>query len=263
MLTPQEITDKVFVKAVFGGYDMTGVDSFLEAVCADYTALYKENAILKGKLKVLVEKVEEYRSTEDSMRMALLTAQRLGEEITTDANKQKDEIIRNAQLDAKTKMAETARKIADEELRLSVAAKETAKFIELSQAIIRKHSEFLTKLETARRAVRPEQATAAAQPAAAPQPTQQPAQQAAYAPADDEQLPIPAFAPDNADGGSPDDSALSPEPAAAPEYQQPQAYDDDNTKVYTIGEEEDDPLTPRPKFDFDDLKFGSNFNTED
>ena len=59
MLSPQDISDKVFVKAVFGGYDMTGVDDFLEGVAGDYAALYKENAILKGKLKVLVEKVEE------------------------------------------------------------------------------------------------------------------------------------------------------------------------------------------------------------
>ena len=42
---------------------------------SDYTALYKENAALKAKLKVLVEKVEDYRATEDSMRATLLTAQ--------------------------------------------------------------------------------------------------------------------------------------------------------------------------------------------
>jgi len=156
MLTPQEITEKGFVKAVFGGYDMTGVDDFLEELAADYAALYKENAILKGKLKVLVEKVEEYRSTEDAMRMALLTAQRMGEEITIEANKRKDETLQNAEQVARDRLTETARLIADEELRLSVAAKETSKFIELSQAIMRKHSEFLTKLEAARRMVRPD-----------------------------------------------------------------------------------------------------------
>ena len=59
-------------KAVFGGYDMSAVDDFLETLTTDYAALYKENAILKSKIKVLVEKVEEYRSTDDAMRMALL-----------------------------------------------------------------------------------------------------------------------------------------------------------------------------------------------
>ena len=105
MLTPQEITDKVFVKAVFGGYDMTGVDDFLEALSADYAALYKENAILKGKLKVLVEKVEEYRSTEDAMRMALLNAQRMGEEITDEAHKQKEETLRSTDTEIKARLS--------------------------------------------------------------------------------------------------------------------------------------------------------------
>jgi cell division initiation protein len=58
MLTPQEISKTEFVKAVFGGYDMSAVDDFLEKLTADYAALYKENAILKSKIKVLVEKIE-------------------------------------------------------------------------------------------------------------------------------------------------------------------------------------------------------------
>ena len=64
MLTPQEIQDKKFEKARFGGYDMTQIDDFLDIVLADYTALYKENAVLKGKMRVLVDKIEEYRSVD-------------------------------------------------------------------------------------------------------------------------------------------------------------------------------------------------------
>ena len=240
MLTPQEITEKVFVKAVFGGYDMTGVDDFLEAIAADYTALYKENQILKGKLKVLVEKVEEYRSTEDAMRMALLTAQRMGEEITIEANKMKEETLRNADREVQAKLSETARRVADEELRLSVAAKETAKFIELSQAIMRKHSEFLTKLETARRSVRPD-----------PEPPPP---------------PIPSYDEKIADTAEQIGNALErltgvdePEPEEEPASQT--AFDDEGepTKLYSI-KADDDIVTPRPKFDFDDLKFGANFD---
>ena len=77
MLTPQEVSTHSFAKASFGGYNMAMVDEFLDELTDDYTALYKENAALKAKLKVLVEKVEEYRATEDSMRATLLTAQRM------------------------------------------------------------------------------------------------------------------------------------------------------------------------------------------
>lgn len=56
MFTPQEIQEKTFVKAVFGGYDMQTVDDFLEPLTEDYITLYKENSVLKSKMKVLVEK---------------------------------------------------------------------------------------------------------------------------------------------------------------------------------------------------------------
>ena len=59
MLTPQEISERELVKAVFGGYDIAVVDDFLETISADYATLYKENAILKSKIKVLVEKGDE------------------------------------------------------------------------------------------------------------------------------------------------------------------------------------------------------------
>jgi len=250
MLTPQEITDKVFVKAVFGGYDMTGVDDFLETLSADYNSLYKENAILKSKLKVLVEKVEEYRSTEDAMRMALLTAQRMGEEITTEANKKKDKTIRDAEREAESKLTETARRIEEEELRLSVAAKETSKFIELSQAIMQKHSEFLTKLETARRMVRPDPE---------PEPPPPPTYEEQMADAAEQIGSALERLTSDADGYAPPDTSI-PDFDDEPDEPPMSLFDDEeDTKPYTRVSE-DDAVTPRPKFDFEDLKFGSNFD---
>ena len=59
MLTPQEVSTHSFAKASFGGYNMAMVDEFLDELTDDYTALYKENAALKAKLKVLVEKTQQ------------------------------------------------------------------------------------------------------------------------------------------------------------------------------------------------------------
>ena len=77
MLTPQEVSTHVFQKTVMGGYNMAMVDEFLDHLTEDYTALFKENTALKAKMKVLVDKIEEYRSTEDAMRATLLTAQKM------------------------------------------------------------------------------------------------------------------------------------------------------------------------------------------
>jgi len=146
MLTPQDIKDKMFEKATFGGYDMTLVDDFLEQIHDDYTALYKDNAILKSKLKVLVEKVEEYRSTEDSMRMALLTAQKMGSEITEEAKKKGDAILAEVHEQAKRKEAELRRQYAAEEARLEEAKRHTGAFSKKVLDIIAEERAFLTRL---------------------------------------------------------------------------------------------------------------------
>ena len=72
MLTPQEVSERAFPKASFGGYNMAQVDEFLDVLTEDYSALYSENAVLKSKMKVLVEKVEEYRSTFSTSTFILL-----------------------------------------------------------------------------------------------------------------------------------------------------------------------------------------------
>ena len=62
MYTPQEVAEKTFPRSgQTVGYSMAAVDEFLDGLTEDYTALYKENAALKAKLKMLAEKVEEYR----------------------------------------------------------------------------------------------------------------------------------------------------------------------------------------------------------
>ena len=39
MISPTEVQEKTFVKAVFGGYDMESVDEFLEPLTEDYITL--------------------------------------------------------------------------------------------------------------------------------------------------------------------------------------------------------------------------------
>ena len=61
-MTPQDIREKTFEKAMFGGYDMAAVQNYQEEVATELANAQKEIAVLKGKMKVLVDKIEEYRS---------------------------------------------------------------------------------------------------------------------------------------------------------------------------------------------------------
>ena len=115
MLTPQEVSTHAFTKAVMGGYNMAMVDEFLDELTDDYTARDKESAALKAKRKVLVEKVEDYRATEDSMRATLLTAQKMADSIVREAEAKRDEIMNQAETQAQEKIAQLRREIGESE----------------------------------------------------------------------------------------------------------------------------------------------------
>lgn len=129
MLTPQEVSSHAFPKAVMGGYNMSSVDEFLDELTDDYTTLYKENMALKAKLKVLVEKVEDYRSTEDSMRATLLTAQKMADSIVREAEAKRDAILSGAELDAEERVARLQEQEEIAAARLRAGQQELANFI--------------------------------------------------------------------------------------------------------------------------------------
>jgi len=154
LLTPQEVTSSEFEKALFGGYDIPSVDRFLNQLTQDYSALYRENGILKSKMKVLVDKVEEYRSTEDAMRMALLQAERTAKEITDAAEARRsgldDEVAQTREaLEAKMEAEFSQRReeiraeLAAEEAALTRAKRETAEYLEKLKAAMAAYAENL------------------------------------------------------------------------------------------------------------------------
>ena len=146
MLTPQEVSTHAFTKAAFGGYNMAMVDEFLDELTDDYTTLYKENAALKAKLKVLVEKVEDYRATEDSMRATLLTAQKMADSIVREAEAKRDNLMAQAETQAQEKIAALRAEISETEARLQTGRDELARFIATSRDICAKELAFLDQL---------------------------------------------------------------------------------------------------------------------
>ncbi|GHU96130.1 hypothetical protein FACS1894208_10240 [Clostridia bacterium] len=135
MLTPQEVKDKRFEKALISGYVMTAVDDFLETLSEDYDDLYKDNAILKSKLKVLVDSVNEYRSVDDQMRKVLREAQLEAEKTVREAQAQADEIVAAAKRGAADRAVEINRDLEREIARLEVAKRETVGFVNQMRAL--------------------------------------------------------------------------------------------------------------------------------
>ena len=149
MLTPNDIRNVVFTKGM-GGYKTSEVDVFIDECADTVEALIKEkNAAaeafnrekqdLQKKLEVLADKLVEYRNDEDSIRTALLSAQRLGDATLREANHKAGLILDDAKIKA-DKIVETARQnIADEEKELERIQKEVALFKSRMLAIYREH----------------------------------------------------------------------------------------------------------------------------
>ncbi|MDE6107505.1 MAG: DivIVA domain-containing protein [Oscillospiraceae bacterium] len=165
MLTPQEVAEHAFQKASFGGYNMAMVDEFLDQVTTDYTTLYKENAALKAKMKILADKVEEYRSTEDSMRKTMLVAQKTADQIMADAEAQRSSIVHDAEEEAQEKIQAIRQEVANEQARLAAAQSATSSYIVKLKELYQHEMEYigsLSKLVAAARQADPVAATAEA-----------------------------------------------------------------------------------------------------
>ena len=228
MLTPQEVSTHAFTKAPLGGYNMAMVDEFLDELTDDYTALYKENAALKAKLKVLVEKVEEYRSTEDAMRATLLTAQKMADSIVHEAEAKRDEILAQAQSDAQEKIENYRRELSEAEDRLRQGQLELSKFIAASRELCSKELGFLEQLS--------QMAVAAPAPAAEPAPVEE-----------IEEKVMAAFK---------EQPVEEAEEEAAEEPAQEDPYPEGDPFAQT------EDLDATRRINLDDLKFGRNYTGE-
>ena len=140
MFTPKELQEKTFDKAVFGGYDMQMVDEFLEPLTQDYITLYKENSVLKSKMKILVEKLEEYRSQELSMKKALVAAQQTSESIIAEAQKKAAGILNEAEASAQGKASSLEQDYAAEKQRVERARATAQAFIAAIEQDVQKLS---------------------------------------------------------------------------------------------------------------------------
>lgn len=189
MYTPDDIRNITFTKSM-GGYKTNEVDIFIDQCADTVQALMNDKAELEKKLEVLADKLVEYRNEEDSIRTALLSAQRLGDTVVREANHKAGLILDDANIKAE-KILDTARKnIMDEEAELVRIKKEVSNFKSRMLSIYREHLSLINVL--------PEVEEKPAEPAEEePKPAEVPVQQPVVQEAPAFQKPVeqPAFEP--------------------------------------------------------------------
>lgn len=142
MFRPEDISNEQFELSVLGGYKREQVDSFFATVASDYEKLYKENAELISKLKVCVEKIDEYQKDEQFLKAAIINAEKLNEtslrelerrekEIETTAREKAEGIVAKAKLEADELLSSAK---AESEQLLSNARIDSENIIKKAQA---------------------------------------------------------------------------------------------------------------------------------
>ena len=149
MFTPQQIEQVSFGKATFGGYDMNDVDEFLEPLTEDYITLYKENALLKSKMRILVGKLEEYRRNEISMKEAMANAQQTCDKMVAEAEAKCADMLAAANKAAAQNASAADILVAAENSRIEEARKAASSKIEELQEQMRSCIHALDRIKTA------------------------------------------------------------------------------------------------------------------
>lgn len=92
MLAPHELKNKAFSRSL-KGYSPAEVDEYIEFLLQKYTELYKENAELDRKLRIVTTSYDELRQEEEAIRSTLVSARKMSDRIVADANERADVIV--------------------------------------------------------------------------------------------------------------------------------------------------------------------------
>ena len=153
MFTPQQIDQIAFPTVQFRGYDRQAVDEVLEPLIEDYVTLYKENALLKSKMRVLVGKLEEYRKNEASMKDAIVNAQKTCDMMVKEAEAKCTKMLSDANAAAAENAKNADVLIAAENQRVEDAKRAAAAKIEEIQEQLRVCVQALDRIKSANRPV--------------------------------------------------------------------------------------------------------------
>jgi cell division initiation protein len=109
-ITPLDIQQKQFPMR-FRGFDVDEVYAFLELIREELEGLLNENASLKEQLNRADDQLKEYRSMESTLRETLMTAQQMVEDYKTNARKEAELILREAEIKADTMIKDSQEKL--------------------------------------------------------------------------------------------------------------------------------------------------------
>lgn len=111
MITPLDIENKKFSKQMMNGYSVEEVDDFLDELTVDYEKAYKQSSELKNRVDELEKNLLHYKTIEDTLQNTLIMAQTTAEEVKEVARQQAEQIVKEAEGNARKSVDELGQQI--------------------------------------------------------------------------------------------------------------------------------------------------------
>lgn len=112
MITPGQIRERKISTVEGGGYDRNEVNELLVDILESYEAVCAENKELYRKMEILANRIEEYREDEDSIKTALISAQKMANHLTQEAKDKAEKLLSESSASAQ-QTVQDAREKAD------------------------------------------------------------------------------------------------------------------------------------------------------
>ncbi len=109
-ITPLDIQQKNF-PVKFRGFDVEEVYAFLEIIREEMEELLRENANLKENVQRSDNHIKEYKDMEATLRETLVTAQQMVEDYKSNARKEAELLIKEAELKADSLIKDAQEKV--------------------------------------------------------------------------------------------------------------------------------------------------------
>ena len=109
-ITPLDIQQKNF-PVKFRGFDVEEVYAFLEIIREEMEELLRENANLKENVQRSDNHIKEYKDMEATLRETLVTAQQMVEDYKSNARKEAELLIKEAELKADSLIRDAQEKV--------------------------------------------------------------------------------------------------------------------------------------------------------
>ncbi len=142
-ITPLDILQQQFKGRIFGGLDPDEVDGFLQQVSSEMEQLIRENNDLKEQNRKALSELEDMNGREKALRETMLAAHRITEDMKSNAQKEANLIITEAELQGEKLLSTAEARLVELRAEIQELRRQKQQFEATFKSLLDSHSKML------------------------------------------------------------------------------------------------------------------------